>query len=267
MSDRKSSSDYWEGEWEKFDPSEEISLDENNPKNLLNIIIHKNLKRAFEKNDTKSNATFFEIGCGGSRWLPYFAKEFDFQVGGIDYTDNGVIGAINACKHHNINANIVKGDYEQMSAVLNGECFDVVASFGFVEHFEDTKKCISHIMKVSKKNGLIITIIPNMAGLYGLGYKLLKPSVYAIHNPIDLKQLAKAHAENGLQLIDEQYLLSTPGIIGATKDGDKGLFRFVKNSIRSLSQFFWLLELKGLLRLPRTKLLSPYIMCVYKNNA
>lgn len=266
MSDRKSSNDYWEGEWEKFDPSEEISLNEKIPKNLLNILIHKSLKNAFLKNDIKATATFFEVGCGGSRWLPYFAKEFGFKVNGIDYTDNGVVGAINACKHNSVDARIVKGDYEQMSATLGGECFDVVASFGFVEHFENTKQCISHIMKISKKNGLIITIIPNMTGLYGLGYKLLKPSVYAIHNPLDLKQLAKAHVENGLQLIEEQYLLSTPGIIGATKDGDKGLFKLVKNSIRYLSQFFWLLELKGL-RLPRTKILSPYIMCIYKNNA
>ena len=265
MSDRKSSNDYWEGEWEKFDPTEEISLDEKNPKNLLYILINRNLKKAFSQNGIKPNDTFFEIGCGGSKWLPFFAKEFELQVGGIDYTDNGVIGAMNACKHSNINAHIIKGDYEQMSSKLQGECFDVVASFGFVEHFENTKQCISHIMKVSKKNGLIITIIPNMAGLYGLGYKLLKPSVYAIHNPLDLKQLAKAHIDNKLELIYEEYLLSTPGIIGNTKDGERGLFKFAKNLLRKLTQFFWLLELKGL-RLPRSKLFSPYIMCIYKNN-
>lgn len=265
MSDRKSSNDYWENEWEKFDPSEEISLDEKDSKNLLYILIAKNLRKVFSLNNIKPNSTFFEIGCGGSRWLPFFAKEFGFKVGGVDYTDSGVAGALNACKHSNIKANIIKGDYEQMSSALSGERFDVVASFGFVEHFEDTKQCISHIMKVSKKNGIIITIIPNMAGLYGLGYKLLKPSVYAIHNPLDLRQLAKGHLDNKLELIDEQYLLSTPGIIGITKDSDVGLFGFIKDVLRKSTQFLWFLELKGLY-LPRTKFFSPYIMCVYKNN-
>jgi 2-polyprenyl-3-methyl-5-hydroxy-6-metoxy-1,4-benzoquinol methylase len=262
MSDRKSSSDYWEGEWEKFDPSAEISLDENNPKNLLNILINRGLQKAFKKNNIKSGSAFFEVGCGGSRWLPYFAKEFGFQVGGIDYTENGVKTARDVCKYHSIDANIIKGDYEQMSSLLDGRNIDVIGSFGFVEHFQNTEQCVQHIIKILNKDGLIITIIPNMAGLYGIIYKYLKPAVYKIHNPIDLKQLTAAHHAVGLEILYSEYLLSTPGVIGEIKDAP-GLLVIIKKLLRRFSHLFWKLELLGLV-LPRSKLLSPYIICVAK---
>src|SRR5690242_12585722 len=30
-----------------------------------------------------------EIGCANSRWLPYFAREYDLEVWGLDYSPTG----------------------------------------------------------------------------------------------------------------------------------------------------------------------------------
>ena len=263
MNDRKSSNEYWESEWEKFDASDEISLDKRDTKNTLNIVIDQILRRIFEKHKLASGAEFFEVGCGGSRWLPYFSREFGFSVSGLDYTDSGVASAIAVCARQNVQAKIVKGDYERMDELLSKQRFDVVGSFGFVEHFEDTARCLGFISQIARPGGLIVTIIPNMAGVIGWIYKLLKPSVYQIHNPLNLKQMVAARVDIGLEIVSAEYLLATPGVIGKTRETDTGLFRGCKNVFRLLSHVFWKVELLGW-RLPRSSLLSPYILCVAK---
>lgn len=265
MTDRKSSNEYWESEWEKFDACDEISLDKRDTKNTLNIVIHQILTRIFENNKFVRGSEFFEVGCGGSRWLPYFSREFGFSVSGLDYTDSGVASALAVCARQNVQAKIVKGDYERMDELLSNQRFDVVGSFGFVEHFEDTARCLGFISQIVRPGGLIVTIIPNMAGITGWIYKLLKPSVYEIHNPLNLSQLVAAHVDNELEVVFAEYLLATPGVIGKTRETDAGLLRWGKNSFGSISRLLWRFELLGW-HLPRSKFLSPYIICVAKKH-
>jgi 2-polyprenyl-3-methyl-5-hydroxy-6-metoxy-1,4-benzoquinol methylase len=45
--------------------------------------------------------------------------------------------------------------------------FDVVISFGLIEHFEDTDACLKAISQFIAPQGLLITFIPNMEGFPG----------------------------------------------------------------------------------------------------
>src|SRR5579871_3084155 len=40
-------------------------------------------------NDVTVPSSLLEIGCGGSRFLPYFARSFGFTVSGLDYSATG----------------------------------------------------------------------------------------------------------------------------------------------------------------------------------
>ncbi len=37
----------------------------------------------------KNYSSFFEVGCGSSGWLPYFAQQYGLKVSGIDYSAVG----------------------------------------------------------------------------------------------------------------------------------------------------------------------------------
>ena len=49
-------------------------------------MFHECFHKAFPYVDF-SDQKLLEIGCGGSAWLPYLAKESGFEVYGIDYSE------------------------------------------------------------------------------------------------------------------------------------------------------------------------------------
>jgi len=48
------------------------------------------------------------------------------------------------------------------------EMFDIVMSWGVIEHFEDTAGCLQACSRFLKPGGTMITVIPNMCGIPGL---------------------------------------------------------------------------------------------------
>lgn len=93
-----------------------------------------------------------ELGCGGSAFLPYFAHQFGFDVSGIDYSESGCDLARQMCVANNISARVVCADFFHAPAEMM-ESFDVVASFGVVEHFSDTTYTLSRFAGFLKREG------------------------------------------------------------------------------------------------------------------
>lgn len=62
---------------------------------------------------------FLEIGCARSRWLPYFAKEFGFEVSGIDYSEVGSQQATQILFNEGVQGNIVFADSLHQNICLN----------------------------------------------------------------------------------------------------------------------------------------------------
>jgi 2-polyprenyl-3-methyl-5-hydroxy-6-metoxy-1,4-benzoquinol methylase len=261
MNNRKSTQEYWEKEWMNLSSMTKIDPHNQSPSNLLYRKLHCSLTKLFESQNVQEKATFLEVGCGGSLWLPYFCQEFNFQVSGIDYTDNGVEAAKRIAEESKILANIIKCDVFDPPIELTSNQFDIVASFGFIEHFEDTMHCIDHIKKFLRPGGILVSVIPNMTGLYGLVYKHLKPDVYNSHKPITLESFVEAHKDSGLNVLDFSYLLSTPGVVKNELSSDSSLFGLIKRTAKFISFNIWYLESKGI-ALPPSQLLSPYIMCL-----
>ena len=119
-------------------------------------------------------------------WLPYFAKEFAFEVYGIDYSEIGCQQAKQILEYEGVNGKIVCADFFSPPGSML-KAFDVVVSFGVLEHFEDTTACIAAFSKFLKPGGLLITNIPNLCGLNGLIQKMINRSIFDIHVPLDKK--------------------------------------------------------------------------------
>jgi len=196
-----------------------------------------------------------EIGCGGSRWLPYFHRAFGYDVSGIHYTLAGTQLAQAILDKAEVSGQIVHGDLFETPPDWLGQ-FDVAVSFGLVEHFKDTAGVIAACARYLRPGGRMITLVPTMRGLHGAAYRILRPSVYGKHVPHSLETLGRAHTDAGLDVICSDYLLGLPAIISApSASGVLARMAF------SISQLYWKLEQTGW-AVPPNRYTSPYAICV-----
>jgi len=201
-----------------------------------------------------------EIGCARSVWLPFFSKEFGFNIYGIDYSEIGCQQAMQILSKESVMGEIVCADlFSPPRSML--ETFDVVVSFGVLEHFKDTEVCIAAFSKFLKPGGLLITNIPNMLGLNGLLQKIINRAIYNIHVPININTLRRAHQINGLRIISCNYFLFTN--LGALNiENLKGSLFYKVARLRSwINKVVWTIE-RGIPALKPNRWSSPYINCV-----
>jgi 2-polyprenyl-3-methyl-5-hydroxy-6-metoxy-1,4-benzoquinol methylase len=141
-------------------------------------------------------AEIAELGWGRHS-LPIL-REFGFDVCGVDYSEGGCDLAREMCRRNAVNAKITCADFFHPPRELNG-AFDVVVSFGVVEHFTDTGSTIGKFSEFLRPGGLLLTVVPNIGGLVGLSQRLLNQQVYDTHESISPARLAAAHRESGLR--------------------------------------------------------------------
>jgi cyclopropane fatty-acyl-phospholipid synthase-like methyltransferase len=205
-----------------------------------------------------------EIGCARSRWLPYFAKQFGYSVAGLDYSPVGCSQASEILKRERVVGTIVCADLfappEDFFAA-----FDVVVSFGVVEHFSDTTATIEALTRFLRPGGMLITTVPNLTGLIGWIQKRINKRIYDIHVPLDPTALANAYAAAGLQLSRCAYFMFTYFGVLNLNELEDGYLRLKSKRILILaleltSILIWKFEaLLG--SLPANRLSSPYVIC------
>src|SRR3990167_8359283 len=120
------------------------------------IKIDKVFKKYLPKNP---GLKFLEIGCSPGRWLIYFNKEFNYQTTGVEYTEIGAKLTKDNLAASNTAGQILNEDIFQTS--LPKESFNIVFSYGFMEHFQDSENVIKTHWNLIKKGGYMILIIPN----------------------------------------------------------------------------------------------------------
>lgn len=205
-----------------------------------------------------------EVGAGASRWLPFLARKWDADVWGIDYSQPGCDLARSALVAAGVGGRILERDLFDDAGVLAAR-FDIVFSFGLVEHFEDTAGVMGHIARFVRSGGLVVTIVPNMCGLAGVLQRLADREIYDEHLKLDPHSLAAAHRAANLQIVrSEWYGSYDPAVVNETRTSRIGrlLLRAWRVSSRSL---FWR-TFDSLRVAPEGRFLSPYVLCVARKN-
>jgi 2-polyprenyl-3-methyl-5-hydroxy-6-metoxy-1,4-benzoquinol methylase len=210
------------------------------PQRALNKIFSRLLKDVPVK-----GKKLVEIGCGNSSWLPYFSKQFGFDVYGIDYSEEGCEQAEKILQRENVDGTIYCTDAFNPAEDLHSE-FDVVLSFGVIEHFTDTVSTLEAFSKYLKPGGLLITTIPNMSGLNGWLHKIMNRALYDIHVPLDRKQLSGAVRAAGLNEITTDYYIGVSLNVQLTDAGEPvknfRTKKFISKTGAGITLFFWWLE-------------------------
>ena len=142
------------------------------------------------------------------------------------------------------------------------EKFDLVVSFGVVEHFEDTAQCLKSCEAFLKPGGILFTLIPNMTGILGFVQKLLDRDVYEIHVPLTQKKLAQAHQRENLNLKTcEYFTFINLNVLNSGSFSSHILNQYLRHILSGISKIFWKLERYGV-KIPGNRYTSPYLIAI-----
>ena len=256
----KAGTSYWDQIWEGQSIPDAVNPHLGSIGNHVRRCYHNYFVRAFAGQDT-TRRELLEIGCGRSRWLPYFAQEFGFRVTGLDYSEVGCDQTRAILHKAGVAGSVLCSDLFSPPADMI-EAFDVVTSFGVVEHFTDTSACLSAVGRFLKPGGLMITSIPNLSGWVGRLQKLIDQAIYDVHVPLDRHALAQAHQQAGLAVESCEYFMGVNwGVINTSGWKKRWSYRLIRPWPKILSLPVWLLE-RGGIRIKPNRLTSPYIICM-----
>jgi len=252
--------EYWEKNWKENDFRRAIDPGRHTLNNYVNLRFH-DLFRSFFSGFSPRGKKLIELGCGSSEWLPYFAKEYGFEVAGLDYAERGCDLASRILAAEGVKGQIVLGDLFAPPRKLQ-RVFDVAVSFGVVEHFTDTVRCLQSMAEYLAGGGQLITVIPNMNGVPGKLQRWASASVYEKHVPIDREALARAHLEAGLKVsVCDYFLACNLGVINIESWKTRPFIYSAAVRIRSmLSKLVWVAE-PHLPPLRPNRWTSPYVVC------
>lgn len=259
-----SDKDYWSDKYLGEIPRA-VDVRDRSLRNYFRRYQHREFTERLRQLGLGPGSRLLEVGCGGSIWLPYFAREHGFKVTGLDYSEQGCAAAEHVLKRDGAEGRVVCGDMFDPPADMVG-AFDMVTSIGVVEHFTSTSEAVAACARFLRPGGVMMTIIPNLAGLSGIGLKYFNRKVYDIHVPLSAPQLAKAHEEAGLEVISCDYF--TPMWFSDwdvppedTRKGRRLLRNLLWYSSASLSAGVWMLDDLTGNHIPGSRLFSPWSIC------
>jgi SAM-dependent methyltransferase len=182
---------FWQEAWGPFDAAEKyLRLPAG-----FELIFHQYLKPA----EIGNPIDFLEIGCFPGRFLFYFATEFGYRVSGVDFVPQAA--AIPGwLAEKQVEARVAVEDFFQFSPSRG---YDVVGSFGFVEHFPQWEEVLNRHLALLNPGGTLIVEMPNFRyGQYWLR-RILNPTLLDGHflEVMDPGQWARALESRGLEVL------------------------------------------------------------------
>ena len=254
---------YWESQWKEKKQRKSTPLDVTQ-RNLRNFGRRQFHKLFFKFLNDSKGEKLIEIGCGDSLWLPHFASRFDMKVTGIDYSPAGCHRAREVLKSLNIPGTIIESDLFRSPSEMLG-AFDVLVSFGVVEHFSNPSVCICACGKFLHQGGTMITVIPNMTGLVGKIQKLISPAVFNLHVPLAREDLEEAHESAGLHVLFCDYFMFFNLTVVNMEFWRKShpiAGRIAWGVLKGLTGMIWAIESFFPFLLKANHYTSPHIVCV-----
>ncbi|MCL5781925.1 MAG: class I SAM-dependent methyltransferase [Patescibacteria group bacterium] len=100
-----------------------------------------------------------DLGCGNGIALIYLRKYFNITGIGVDISKE-IIDGLKA-DANNPSLSFVIGDHRNLK-LLSDDQFDIVLSFGVIEHFEEYGLALAEARRILKPGGKLVLIQPNL---------------------------------------------------------------------------------------------------------
>jgi SAM-dependent methyltransferase len=122
----------------------------------------------------------FEVGCAPGKWMAFMSKEFSMSSHGIEYSHAGMVATEKNFRMLGLTPGyIYTGDFFSTEPTRQ---FDVVMSFGFIEHFDEPDKVVEQHLRWLKPGGILILGVPNFRGIYYYIQRILDNTLLEKHN-------------------------------------------------------------------------------------
>ncbi|MBX3486374.1 MAG: class I SAM-dependent methyltransferase [Candidatus Paracaedibacteraceae bacterium] len=256
----KAGNDYWDHNWSQTDFPQLFDPNDHSLDNYVNLQLHEYFQKLI---NGRKEFSVLEIGCANSIWPIYFHRYFNADVYGLDYSKVGSEKSRNLLKYYHVPGKIYcENLFSPPTELL--EKFDLVVSFGVVEHFEDTAHCLKSCSAFVKPGGLLLTLIPNIPSIIGFIQKFVDKEVYDVHVPLTKKNMIDAHQSATLELEHCDYFMSMNlNVVNSGSFSSHRLNPLLRRILSGISKVSWILEKCGI-RIPKNRLTSPYIVSVAK---
>lgn len=144
------------------------------------------------KRHVRPGSRYIEIGCAPGKMLAWVASVLKAEVSGLDYSEPGIAKCHALFNALGLKVNLYHDDF--FNHHLPPASFDVVTSFGVIEHFDDARTVAQKHLDLVKPGGLVLMAIPNYGGIYGSLQRWCDAPNLALHNleimnPCDLSAL------------------------------------------------------------------------------
>lgn len=258
MTNDKAGIAYWDSNWATSEVPSAFCHKNKSLDNYVNLNLHHYFTKLLSN---KKGLDIIELGCATSIWPMYFSQYHAANVSGLDYSEIGCKNSRTLMGFYGVPGNIYCGDIFNPPQELMNQ-FDLVVSFGLVEHFENTSECLKACSRFLKPEGRLFTLIPNMCGLNGVLQKLVDKSVYDVHVPLNKKDLHDAHLHAGLNVLECDYFMSLNlSVVNSQKHIGSWWHQYLRRCLSIPSKLTWALE-KYKIKIPKNILLSPYIVSI-----
>lgn len=198
---------------------------------------------------------FMEIGGYPGYFAIYFKKYWNYKVTFLDYVikKKPFKKLLKANNLKETDIEVIKLDFVNLRTKNK---YDVVFSFGFIEHFEDTEKVINKHWDLVNPRGKMIIIFPNLLGLNGIFQLMFDPENMSIHNLMcmDINRLKKILLKLKIKKADVNYY----GGLGVWLERLNDRNILIKILIYGLGAFGKLVKLTGF----NSKFSSPHIVII-----
>ena len=221
------------------------------------------LAQALKENLQDMQGEVLEVGCAPGKWLAFMATEFGLKPSGIEYSEAGMGATLRNFQLLGLaSGRIQAGDFFQIKPDRQ---FDVVMSFGFIEHFTDVDEVVALHMQWLKPGGTLILGVPNFRGIYYFLQKVLNQDILDKHN-LNIMHLDYFHHladRYKLKPVTIRYLGSfEPSLLIAIRERRSSLQLMIRVLLK-LARFVRRLEIFDTFN---SRLFSSYILAVYKKS-
>jgi 2-polyprenyl-3-methyl-5-hydroxy-6-metoxy-1,4-benzoquinol methylase len=123
-----------------------------------------------------------DVGCSPGKFLLWCALAKQAQACGVEYAPNSHKATVELFKAADVAADIRPDDF--MQTTFEPGSFDVVYSFGVIEHFDDPRPMVKQHFDMLKPGGTAIIMVPHFGAesIYGWLAQRMDKSNYDIHN-------------------------------------------------------------------------------------
>lgn len=166
--------------------------------------IHPIRKLIEEYFPTTDNKTCIEIGCYPGGFLAVFG-ELGYQLNGIDLSKNTeILPQWLASQNYDV-GEFWKEDFLSFNPEHK---YDVVSSFGFIEHFTNWEDVLVKHIDLVEENGYIFVEVPNFIGIFqNFLHKYFDRVNYDHHHipSMDIEKWVKILTDNNFKIIYKEY--------------------------------------------------------------